>query len=109
MKTKAFEERIRKECQNCQLGWDMHSLYGLKNIRVSNKKELAKQTKDKHNSVFKIDIDLGDEIQLVSIMQRNGELEFLYFGITPNEEDEESLDTLYEQALIMSALRQKIY
>jgi hypothetical protein len=111
MKTKKFEQRMKESCGTLRGDW-AHRLCNCNRFikKVSKGTLKAGLYADKsYDAIARFEIILDDGNQIVTIAQNGDELEFFYFGVTPNEDAEECLDYAYERTLIMDALKRKHY
>ena len=111
MKTKKFEQRVKDSCETMRGDWAHRLCNRNRFIKKVSKGPLKAGTYagKLYESIARFEITLDDGNQIVTIAQNGDELEFFYFGVTPNEDAEECLDYAYERTLIMDALKRQHY
>lgn len=97
MKTKQFESVIKSALEPVASDWVERLVRKFPNISVKTVK--MHKSYDPEGKVYeklvKCDLNLKDEMILLTIAQDHDALEFHYFGMRPDETSEECLHKLY--------------
>lgn len=101
MKTKQFESVIKSALEPVASDWVERLVRKFPNISVQmiNTHTSYEPEGKVYKKLVKCDLNLKDEMILLTIAQNRDALEFYYFGIKPDETSDECLHDLYfEQA-----------
>jgi hypothetical protein len=97
MKTKQFESAIKSALEPVASDWVERLKNQFPNISVKTIKTHTSYEPDGKifKKLVKCDLNLKDEMILLTIAQDRDTLEFFYFGIKPDETSDECLHKLY--------------
>ena len=97
MRTKQFESAIKCALEPVASDWIERLKTEFPNISVNKVKTHTSYEPDGKifKKVVKCDLNLKDEVIMMTIAQDRDALEFFYFGIKPDETSDECLHKLY--------------